>query len=134
MTADRPAAMTAAEYLAYLATAKQRSKYGAVPVRDPIDGYFASTGEYERWGELKILRDQGVIRNLRRQVRYRLEVNGLLVGHYTADSVYEERGDDGTWAEVVEDFKGGPTRTEAYVVRRNLMLACHGITIRETGR
>ncbi len=134
VTADTPAEMTAAEYLALLAQEEKRSKYGAKPVTDPEDGYFPSTGEYERWCELKRLRDHGAIKNLRRKVRYRLEVHGVLVGHYTPDSVYEERDEAGNWREIVEDFKGGPTRTEAYKLRARLMLACHGITIRETGR
>lgn len=122
--------ITAAAYRRLAAEEGKRSKYGAKPVRDPVDGYFASTGEHARWCELKLLSDQGQIFNLRRQVPYRLEVNGELVTTYVADFVYQERPTPG-FAEVVEDWKG--VRTPYYKLKAKLMLACHGITIRETG-
>lgn len=120
--------ITVAEYHALLA-AEGRAKYGAKPVRDPVDGYFASTGEHERWCALKLLRDQGRIANLQRQVPYRLEVNGVRVATYWADFVYTE--DD---ERIVEDWKSGPTRTDYYKLKARMMVACHGVTIRETGR
>lgn len=67
---------------------------------------------------------QGEIRNLRRQVPFALVVNGVKVATYKADAVYEESG-----KQVVLDAKG--MRTQAYILKRKLMLACHGISIVE---
>lgn len=124
-----PESISVEEYRALLA-AGGASKYGAKPVRDPVDGYFASTGEYGRWGELRLLRDQGAIADLRRQVRYPLLVNGITVATYIGDFQYVEDG-----ATIVEDFKGGTaTRTAVYKLKARLMIACLGISIRETGK
>lgn len=95
------------------------------------------------------LRD-GRIRNLRRQVEYELipRQTEHVVEHlktkdrtrervverpcrYVADFVYERRGEDGAWTEVVEDTKSPVTRTGEYVIKRKLMLWRHGIRIRE---
>lgn len=93
-----------------------------------VDGvWFDSKREARRYGELKLLERAGEIRNLRLQVVYDLVVYGRLVCRYRADFVYEDRRLG--WAEVVEDAKG--CRTEAYIIKRKLMLAVHGITIRE---
>jgi hypothetical protein len=58
-------------------------------------------------------------------VSFRLIVGGVLVCRYRADFVYVESG-----ARVVEDVKG--FRTVVYKLKRRLMLACHGIEIKET--
>jgi hypothetical protein len=58
-------------------------------------------------------------------VRYPLEVNGVPVATYVADFVYSEAG-----REVVEDAKG--VLLDVYKIKRKLMLALHGIEIRET--
>ena len=66
----------------------------------------------------------GEIAGLRRQVSYDLCVNGVFIGRYVADFVYETpRG------EVVADAKG--VRTPVYVIKRKLMRAIHGIEIQE---
>lgn len=69
----------------------------------------------------------GLITHLRRNTRWRLEVNGRLIGAYTDDFDYEEGG-----AFVVEDVKatGGP-RSRDYPLRKRLMAALYGIDIRE---
>ena len=96
-------------------------------VKTVVDGLtFHSKKEAARWMELKAQASSGLVSGLRRQVKYPLEVNGLLVCRYYADFVYTLP--DGT--EVVEDSKG--KRTDVYRLKRNLMLACHGITILET--
>ncbi|MHD0644585.1 DUF1064 domain-containing protein [Pseudomonas aeruginosa] len=102
------------------------NKFGAVPVNDPEDGYFHSTGEYKRWCDLKLLQRAGVISDLRRQVTYRLDVGDTHFGKYIADFVYVENG-----KEVVEDFKGH--RTPEYLKSKRLMKDIHGIDIFETG-
>lgn len=120
---------------------KKGNKYGAIPVRDPVDGYFASTGEHMRWCQLKLLRDQGEVRALRRQVPYDLWVGSVKVCRYVADFVYHEKVPTDalagvslldSWQVAVEDFKG--KATQAYRIKKQLMLACFGIALRETGR
>lgn len=94
-----------------------------------VDGLiFDSKKEARRYGELKLLQQRGEIRELRRQVSYDLEVNRVLVCRYVADFVYQEKV-GGDWREVTEDAKG--VRTEAYKLKKKLMLAVHGVEIRE---
>jgi len=84
-------------------------------------------GECERWEELRLLERAGSIRSLRRQVPYALVVSGVLVCTYIADFVYEEGA-----ATIVEDRKSPRTRQlAAFRIKRKLMLACHGIEVRE---
>lgn len=120
---------------------KKRNKYHAIPVQDEVYGYFASTGEHRRWYELLRLQDlprqEGAVRHLRRQVPYALTVNGVPVCGYVSDFEYDEYHEEDAghfahWEHVVEDWKG--KRTEAYKIKRALMLACHGIALRETGQ
>lgn len=120
----------AAEILREIGAATpKRRKYGNVPVT--VGGVtFDSRKECARYGELLMMERAGLIEGLERQVEYRLEVNGVLVARYLADHRYREGG-----AVVVEDVKGGKgrkgTRTQAYRIKRRLMLAIHGIEIRE---
>lgn len=85
-----------------------------------------SAGEARRYSELLLLERCGDISDLRRQVKYPLEVNGVLVGFYTADFVYAEGG-----REVVEDYKGA-VRTPDYALRANLFFALYGKRVKET--
>ncbi len=92
-----------------------------------VDGIsFDSKKEAARWRELKLLERAGAIADLRRQVRYELirKQEGERAVTYIADFVYTENGET-----VVEDAKG--VRTQAYVLKRKLMLERHGIRIRE---
>lgn len=90
---------------------------------------FDSKKEADRWDQLKLLERVGRIRNLRRKVKYRLEVNGVLICTYTPDSEYEEATPMG-WAAVTEDVKGYPN--DRWPMKKRLMKACHGIDVRET--
>ena len=110
---------------------ERRSKYGAH--RTETGGItFDSAAEAARYRVLYQLQQAGLIRNLRRQVAYPLEVNRVRVSVYKADFVYEALGQDGGWSEVVEDVKSPATAAiPLYRLKRRLMLACHGIEIRE---
>lgn len=116
---------------------------------------FDSVHEYDRWRELNLLQRAGKITGLERQVafelipaqyrtvetgeRYKRSVPklGIRAGDpkikevclekacvYYADFVYRQDG-----RQVVEDAKG--VKTEAYKIKRKLMLLIHGIKIRE---
>lgn len=90
-----------------------------------VDGLkFDSKAEADRWGQLVVMQQAGLITNLRRQVAYPIDVNGLRVCSYVADHVYEENGQT-----IVEDVKGKPT--PVYTLKKKLMLAVYGIAIRE---
>jgi hypothetical protein len=105
---------------------------------------FDSIKEYQRWCELKLLEKAGEITELKRQVKFKLiptmrepvcEMSsqgvfkkGKLLERevsYVADFVYKNR----LGFEVVEDVKG--YRTEAYVLKRKMMLYFHHIRIQE---
>lgn len=111
---------------------KRDHKYGAVVTL--VDGVrFASKREARRYQELRLLEKGGQIRALRLQPRFDLHVlsvSGELikVGRYTADFGYEEWP---AWLPVIEDVKAPPSRTEAYMLRKRMVEAEHGIRIRE---
>ncbi len=125
MTRLNQAALCRLRKRGLVASRFRRSKWRNVKVE--LDGHkFDSKKEAARYQQLKLLLRARAIKNLRFQVWYRLEVNGVLICRYRADFVYEdaERG------ETVEDVKG--FRTPVYKLKAKLMLACHGIRIRET--
>ena len=109
------------------------SKYHSKKIT--VDGEtFDSMKEYHRWCELKLLERAGKICDLRRQVKYQLIPSQKIYGKvvekacaYVADFVYITPD---TGEEVVEDTKG--VRTEAYRIKRKLMLSVWGIRIKET--
>lgn len=89
---------------------------------------FASHLEAERYLELRAMASTGLIRDLRLQVPFTLEVNCLPICKYVADFVYER--EDGT--RVVEDAKG--VQTPLYRLKKKLMQAVHGIEVKEYTR
>ena len=101
------------------------SKYRNEPVE--IDGIrFVSRMEGRRYEQLRDMQKAGAIRNLRLQTSYKFVVNGVLVCRYRPDFEYDEVA---TGEHVVEDVKG--YRNHVYAIKAQLMLACHGITVRE---
>lgn len=125
-----------------LAGAQQtkKSKYGnRKVVRDGIK--FDSEREAARFGELKVLRAMGKIRDLRLQANFTLvegyttiEGNRVKPMVYRADFTYERATDPDCngvvhWLREVEDAKG--MHTQAYELKKKLMLDKYGITIRE---
>lgn len=100
-------------------------KYNAKRVT--IDGlHFDSTAEGARYCELKLLERVGQIHGLKVHPRYEIIVNGNLICRYIGDFLYTEKG-----REILEDVKG--VRTPEFKIKSKLMLACHGITVLETG-
>ena len=102
------------------------SKYNAVPTE--VDGIrFHSAKEARRYSELLLMVKADEIKDLRLQVKYSLDVNGVHICNYFADFVYY---DFKFSKEIVEDSKG--MRTKEYKLKAKLMKACHGIEIFET--
>lgn len=104
------------------------NKFHARGLQTP-DGYFPSRGQYTRWQELKLLERGGEVVNLVRGERRQLIVNGDVVGHYTPDYEYVDSGQY-----IYEDFKGGPTHTEAAKLRIKLFEALYKTKVKITGR
>ena len=103
--------------------------------RTIVDGIvFASRKEAVRYQELRLLEQAGEIRELRCQVRHRVEINGQHICDYVSDFEYEEQAENPRrMAWVVEDVKSPATRRNpVYALKRKLMLATRGIAIRET--
>lgn len=109
------------------ATVKKKAhKYGAEPVN--VDGIkFPSTREANRYVVLKQMQDNGIICNLRRQVRFELNPGGTFSYIYIADFTYNMVA---TNEFVVEDSKGFKTRE--YKKKKKLMLKVHEIEVKET--
>ena len=103
------------------------SKYGNRKLTAPDGQRFDSVKEYHRWGCLRLLERAGVIKDLKRQVKFELipRVGEERPCNYIADFTYMENGEL-----VVEDVKG--VKTEAYKIKKKLMLWVHGIRIKET--
>lgn len=109
-----------------------RPKYGNKKV--DYDGHkFASKKEMMRYKTLKAMQELGIISDLRLQQKFVLipaqRIDGKLVERecsYKADFVYV---DNDTGKTVVEDTKG--FRTDAYIIKRKLMLCRYGIQIKE---
>jgi len=104
---------------------------------------FHSNRERERHQYLMKRQQCGEIRNLMRQVKFKMCIgdrclkirsdgfpNGRTVT-YTADHTYDEKHGD-EWLYIVEDTKSNITRSEyAYKLKRAMMEYFHGIIIRE---
>jgi hypothetical protein len=96
-------------------------------VKTIVDGIaFDSKKEGARHGELQLLAKAGAIQDLRLQMPFELipKQAGERAVRYIADFVYMENG-----KMIVEDVKG--VKTDVYKIKKKLMLAVHGIRIRE---
>jgi len=103
-----------------MAQAKYKNK------KTVVDGIvFHSMREAKRYSDLKLMQRAGLISGLALQVPYQLIVNGVKICAYNADFTYTDQT-----GFIVEDSKG--YRTKDYIIKRKLMLACHGIKILET--
>lgn len=99
-------------------------KYRNVPT--VVDGIRYDSAKEARHAALLLAMERdGLIFELRRQVRFPLKVSGVLVCTYVAD--FEFRTADRE--RVVQDVKGVPT--PVYKIKKKLMLAIHGIDIQE---
>jgi hypothetical protein len=102
-----------------------------------VDGIrFDSRKEARRYERLKLLAAVGEIRDLELQPEFAITVlelwraEGQMVhcGRFRADFRYVETH---TGEVVIEDTKSPPTRNTAYRLRKRLVEAIHGVTIRE---
>lgn len=102
-------------------------KYRNIPVE--LDGHkFPSKAEARRYGELKLLARANEIRDLELQPQFLFEHNGVRIGSYKADFAYRLKHSD---QRIIEDVKSPASKTQAYQLRKRMMLAFHGIEVRE---
>lgn len=99
-----------------------RNKYRAKGQRTE-DGYFHSKGELKRWGELKWLQKANKIKDLSRQCKFPLSVNGTHVTNYIPDFTYIDL-EISPHHKVAEDFKGVETRE--FKLKARLFAALYG--------
>ncbi len=110
---------------------KKKPKYHNKPSRDGDGVYFASQKERDRWEWLKLGQKLGALKDLKRQVRFKLSIENILICTYVADFTYYKKINENGFSEyVVEDTKG--FHTKEYEIKKRLMLALRGIEIKET--
>jgi hypothetical protein len=128
---------TREEYQAHLQKqmATKPSKYKAV--KTVVDGItFASKKEAQRYHELKLMEQAGLIEDLQVQPELALDVCDVRVGIYRGDFSYYPCHEDGPYKgapigpQTIEDVKG--MKTPVYQLKKKLVEAIYGITIRET--
>lgn len=110
--------------LATMAPYLKKSKYKAVRTIDADGTRWDSKAERRRWDVLVLMRDQGLIQDLRRQPRFDITMNGIFCGFYKSDFEYY-RGKE----RVIEDVKG--FRTQIFKLKKKLVEAQYSITITE---
>ena len=104
---------------------KSRNKYGAQ--KSEVDGLvFDSKVEAYRYIVLKDMVRKKLIRDLELQVSFEIIINDIKICNYIADFCYYCTQ---TNSYIVEDVKG--KRHPVYQLKKKMMLACHGIDIKE---
>ena len=102
-------------------------KYRNTPVE--VDGHkFPSKAEARRYNELKLLERAGEICGLELQPKFTFEHGGVRIGSYKADFAYFLAHSP---QRIIEDVKSPASKTQAYGLRKKMMLAFHGIEVRE---
>ena len=86
---------------------------------------FDSIGERNRYFYLLEMEREGKIKNLGRQIKFPLDVNGIHICDYIADFVYETKDEY-----ITEDFKGGYRLPNDWAIKKKLMLAVHGVEVK----
>ena len=103
-----------------------RHKYNVSPKVDrTVDGItFASKKEAKRYKQLKVLEDEGKIRSLEIQPKFKITVKRKHICYYYADFKYK-RGR----RTIIEDVKG--FKTDVYKLKKKLVEALYNIRITE---
>lgn len=107
-----------------------RNKHNAK--RTQVDGiWFASGHEARRYAALRMLERAGEICDLKTQVEFVFVHNGVRIGKFTPDFEYTIAKGDARGEVITEDAKSDSTKTEAYQLRKRLLLAHFSIHIAE---
>lgn len=104
------------------------------------EGSFDSKRELERYRELALLEKAGKITDLKHHVVFSFDINGVHICKYEADFQYHDNASNvGVIEDVKPKFKDEAgckkyQHTDIYrrfLVKKRLMLALHGIDVRE---
>lgn len=113
-----------------IVTKSKSSKFNNVKV--DIDGHtFDSKKEAEFYGQLKIKKNAGLIKDFQMQVRYDIIVNSIMIGKYFLDFLVENN--DGSIEYI--DIKGKDSKTNKFIktgvfaLKKRLVEAIYGINI-----
>ncbi len=91
-----------------------------------VDGeYFPSQLERKRYEQLKWLEKAGKVKDIRPHPKFRIVVNGVLIGNASADFQYKDEND----RTVVEDVKSPSSDTQLSRLKRKLVKALYDIEI-----
>lgn len=102
---------------------KRKNKYNNKQIK--VNGIlYHSKNEYARECILRTQQKAGIIKDLKRQIEFSLDVDGVHICNYVADWSYTVTKGN---IPVVEDFKG--VITDVFRIKSNLMKACHGIEV-----
>ena len=104
----------------------QRKYHNQRTVHDGIT--FDSLKEADRYEELKLKKKAGLINSLIVHPGFDMSINGVHICRFVPDFAYV---DSETGKKVIEDVKSKPTITRAYVMKKRLLKAIHGLDVRE---
>jgi hypothetical protein len=121
--------MSPQEWRDYMAkqNAAKESRYKAVPTETNDGQHFKSHIEASYYKRCWVLKQSGEVTLIEREVRYELIVNGVFICAYLMD--FRITYADGHIEYI--DCKSDPTITPIYRLKKQLMLACHGIELKE---
>jgi len=100
-----------------------KNKYGAIKT-EYAGVMYASKAEATRAQELDLLAKVGFIKDLERQVKFPIIINGVKVFVYICDFMYT---DNKTGLKVIEDVKG--VRTAMFNLKKKCVEAQYGVQI-----
>ena len=82
-----------------------------------------SASEMRRWLQLRLLESQGVVKNLQRQIKFEMIVNGRpvltpsgRVKTYKLDFMYERQNEAGEWVLIYNEHKGYMLPLDAFKI------------------
>lgn len=94
------------------------------------DIWFDSKKEARRWTDLQLLQQAGVITDLERQVRYRLEVNGIKITTAVIDFRYYDNEQERLRLEDVKGYENPKDpNVRLYRAKHRLIQATHNIEV-----
>ena len=98
-------------------------------IKTSINGTsFDSKGEAQRYGALLLMQKDGIIKDLKRQVKHPIVINNQKICTLIVDYVYT---DIKTGNVILEDFKG-MKETPIFRIKAKLVKAVYGLDIKIT--
>ena len=118
--------MSSEEFRKHIAKPKKGNKYRAK--KTVIDGIkFDSQSEATYYGTLKLRKLSGDIKDFKRQVTYKIEINGSLICKYIADFVVYYPGGG---IEVIDVKSIITANLQVFKLKQKLMKAVLGIDVK----